>query len=519
MSLRTFTRFLLAQHRRATFVLFGLTLAAWTVALFLNASPVAGGADSSGYMNNARLLLQGRLQGDLRPIPEVPENAVPLNGFAPLGFRADPDSLNLVPTYPIGFPLLLAPFQAVFASRGGTLAVLVLLGLAAPLLTWKLARRTGLPAEWAAFCAICLTTSAVFQMHAYLPMTDVETLVVATSALIVLLRFDRSPWNGVFLGALLAFGVLSRPANILLFLPVVVYLLQNPRRLIQSWTIVLGGLPGAVFQIWINLRLYDRALTTGYGDFRAFFELERIPPALGFFFHQGLTLITPMALFGFLASPFVIRRNLPILLAPAVLVLSYLLFYSSYYFASEYWWSLRFILPVFPAVIILGSHVWSQLQEQGQRLLSSPAAKGPDTLHPGPLALKWVPFGLSIIAILIGHQTSRNLFVHQFHLEEAQYADSAAWLAEHTDPGDVILCMQTSGSVFNELPNPILRWDMMDPERWQAEIAPALTRERRVFATLFPFERDENAVLVKRVPGNWIHRADFGRVSIFELQP
>lgn len=487
-------------------VLLGLVLILWLLSLLARTSPIAGGADSSGYLNNARLLLEGRVEGEFRRLPELPESTLPSGIYDPLGFRSDPTTGTLEPTYPFGFPLVLVPFQALFGAETGTWILLVLLGLAGPLLTYCLARETGLSIEWSAFSAIALVACPLFQMQAYVPMTDVATLVLATGALLLLLRFDRNPWHGVLLGLVLALAVLTRPANVLFFLPVAVFLLLEPRRLSWSWTIAAGGLPGAFLQVWLNLRIYGEALTTSYGDFSSLFRLGTVVPSLGFFAFHGFILVTPMAVLGFLASPLAIRRNTGQLLPLLALALSFIFFYATYFHASEYWWSLRFILPVFPAVIILGAHAW-------QHVLPG---RGADSGW--SRTARWLPILFVGVALLVGRRTTWAYGVHRLHHYEANYPDSATWLAAHTSPEDVIVCMQTSGSLFHYLPNPIIRWDAMDPERWRTTVAPALLAERRVLASLFPFEQEQN-VLENRVPGTWVRLKEIGQVSIYELSP
>ena len=71
----------------------------------------AGGSDSSAYLNQARLLASGRLLAEPR-LPELPSGPHgPLVG-SPLGFRPAPNG-SLAPTYPPGYPLLLAPLMLV----------------------------------------------------------------------------------------------------------------------------------------------------------------------------------------------------------------------------------------------------------------------------------------------------------------------------------------------------------------------------------------------------------------------
>lgn len=491
---------------RSTAVLLGVALVSWLIVLLNQAAPYAGGADSSGYLNNARLLQEGSLEEVIRPLPELSEANLPGGVFEPLGFRADAANDTLEPTYPFGFPLVLALFQSVLGAQTGVLVVMILLGLAAPWTTWQLGRETGLSVAWSAFGAITILAGPIFRMQAFFPMTDVFTLVIANLLLISLLRMSRNPWSAYAVGGLLALGVLTRPANVLLFLPVIVHLLFQPGLLRQVWKIGLGGLPGAVFLGWINFTLYDKILTTSYGNFSHLFQTELLLPSLLFFLLHAFILLSPPAVLGLLGSPLILRaeRNrLPALLA---LVAAYLIFYAFYFHASEYWWSLRFILPTFGAIVVLGAQAWSGLLD---RYVSRSAHF---------VALRWIPLLFAFFSITLGRYTSTALGIYDVTLQEQSYADAATWLAENADPDDVIVCMQTSGSVFYYLDNPIVRWDMLTPDRWSNDIAPRLQADRRILAVLFPFENSQG-ILVTHVPGNWELIEEIILVSVFEWVP
>jgi len=481
-------------------------LLVWGIALVSFTIDAAGGADSSGYLNNARLLLEGRIQDDSRMLPEIQENTFNIRGYAPLGFHIDPETHRLIPGYSFGFPLVLAPFQAIFGTAFGTRILLILIGLAGPIVTFLLARESNLSLEWAVFCAVTVATSTLFQIQAYFPMTDAFTLVVTCLVLLFLYRLDRDAWSGFLLGACLALGVLTRPANILLFVPVGLYMAAQPRCLRHSWKVILGGLPGAAFQIWVNLELYHKALTTSYGDFSGLFKAEYFFPTLLFFALNGLILVTPMALVGFLGSPTVIRSDRFRLLPLFAQAVSFIAFYAFYFHSSEVWWSLRFILPAFPAIIILGAHFWSRWL---------PRIRFPDTWS---RVTQWTPIAFSIAAILIGHLYGKEKSIHSIYAWERGYREAAYWIDERTEETDVVVCMQVSGAFFYYLPNPIIRWDYMKPDVWASEIAPSLLQNRRVLAALYPFEQERN-VLTTRIPGEWKLIKEIMHVSIYELVP
>src|SRR5208283_3612530 len=77
-----------------------LALAFYGVFLTRNVAALAAGADSSGYLNHARLLASGRVHAPARTLPGLPMADAPRFLYTPLGFVPAPDGAGLVPTYP-----------------------------------------------------------------------------------------------------------------------------------------------------------------------------------------------------------------------------------------------------------------------------------------------------------------------------------------------------------------------------------------------------------------------------------
>ena len=75
----------------------------WLICTFL--SPYAGGADSSGYLNFARLLTQGQVLAPVRALPGHAVAEFHAGTYQPQGFVIRDDSGFMAPTYPVGLPL------------------------------------------------------------------------------------------------------------------------------------------------------------------------------------------------------------------------------------------------------------------------------------------------------------------------------------------------------------------------------------------------------------------------------
>ena len=118
-----------------SFVIYGIFLGR-------NESAYAGGSDSSGYLNSARLLSEGRVHGERRFIEGLPPESAPPWTYLPLGFIPHNDR-DMVPTYSIGMPLLLAAAAAVAGWDLAPHLVLWIHAMAGVGLMYLLARRAG----------------------------------------------------------------------------------------------------------------------------------------------------------------------------------------------------------------------------------------------------------------------------------------------------------------------------------------------------------------------------------------
>ena len=97
-------------------------------------------------------------------------------------------------------------------------------------------------------------------------------LVWATAAVLCAWKSRERAGLALLAGVALAIAVLVRPTNLLALLPMGLAMGPSLRR----WLLlILGGLPGAIFQCSFNWAVYGRIFTTGYGSCR------RIQPRRG----------------------------------------------------------------------------------------------------------------------------------------------------------------------------------------------------------------------------------------------
>ena len=216
-----------------------LVAATWFGIIVRHGSQAVGGADSSGYFNEAKLFASGRLR--------VP---VPSPNFAPLGFVLAPDGKSIVPSYPPGYPLHL--LLVWFAP----LSVTPIAALACLIATFALAKTVGLNDEQSFGAALILATLPPFLLMSLQPMSDIVSMLWCTLAMLFALRR-----KSVLAGVAFAIAVWVRPSNLLLALPLSFSV--GRRRLAGA---ILGAAPFAIALLALNKTLYGSPFTTGYGS-------------------------------------------------------------------------------------------------------------------------------------------------------------------------------------------------------------------------------------------------------------
>ena len=483
----------------------GIGLGALLVyAIFIgkNTAVVAGGADSSGYFNSARLLTEGRLVTELRaPVEFGPRASLDGMHFLPQGFFPARDRIHLTPTYPTGLPLHLAAATSLFGWKLGPLLILMGAATGAIGLCYLVARELGLAPSLAAAGAILLAAFPVFIFASVQPLSDTLATAWNLAALFAALRARRQAgWAGAA-GAALAMAVLVRPTNLLLAPALLVLLGLDGKRLALF---VLGGLPGALWLAGYNTALYGHPLTSGYGGdiFSAFGLAYGAPTALHF--AKWLALLLPAAVlllpFAALARPELRSREL-LALALAFAAISGC--YAFYEVSHEVWWCLRFILPVVPALILAA-------------LLGVEAlARGPGSRWPRA----WRPasaLGLALWAIGNSWYWSPELGVFMMKHYEQVYAEASHAARDRLPKDALVVCSAFSGSLYFYTDLAVLRLDQVEPPAFKRYASTAQGAGHAVCAVLF---ESEEAEAFRRCPGAWTPLAKIRNVGLWQLAP
>jgi hypothetical protein len=463
-----------------------LFLGLYAIFLAKNVAAVAGGSDSSGYMNQARLMAYGRVHVQPRTIQELPAADVPPYLYVPLGFKPAPDGNGMVPTYPAGLSLFILAMEPLAGWKHAGDAAAILHSLAGLAATYALARMFGLGWRWAFLGAAIVAASPLYILMSLTAMSDVPSLVWTTLAVLAAWKSRERPLWALAAGAAVAVDVLLRPTNLLAFLPIGVALGLSPRR----WLLLfVGGLPGAVFFAAHSMAAYGSMATTGYGDASEGFGVRFVRETLVHCAVWMPALFTPVVILG-IAFPWLgsvpprLRWILGVWILPCVG------FYSAYKCTHETWWYLRFLLPIVPAVVVASLLVLRQLCARALR-------RGVFDLAPLALAA----------ALLLLAENSRVFCRRLYPLvvaqEEHRYERIAGWMEKNLPADAVCVTMQASGAIYYYTHYTFIRWDFIDKAD-VGKIESAVRRSGRpLYAILFPFEYNDSHVLEQRIPGHW----------------
>jgi 4-amino-4-deoxy-L-arabinose transferase-like glycosyltransferase len=477
-----------------------LALVAYAAFLARNGTIAAGGSDSSGYLNSARLLAAGQWQTDLRVPAEF--GAVPEEQqvkFTPHGFFPQPNNPHLPPTYPPGLPLHFAAAAKLTGWIFGPWLVELSAALAAVALCYLVARELGLDWSLAAAGAVALAVCPVFLFTSIQPLSDTLATAWCLAAVYAALRTRQRPRWAVGAGVAFAIAVLVRPTNVVLLPALLVLIGFEWRRLIAFG---LVGLPFAVWLGWYNHTLYGAATQSGYGDWKLAFKASYFLPTSAHFIRWLFQLLPAALGLAALATIGLRRAHSRHLLALALWFASIAGVYACYEVSHEVWWCLRFILPAIPALILAG--------------LLGIAALSEGWLAPRRTRFRLLMAGiLTLWAVGASWYWTGKLGVRLMRIYENAYAEAAVTSRAELPPNALVVAFYMSGAIYYYLENPVLRWDQVDPAQFGRFATQAAAAGRPVFALIF--EAEVKPALEERCPGEWVRVNRVHNIGLWRL--
>jgi len=303
-------------------------------------------------------------------------------------------------------------------------------------------------------------------------MSDVPALVWATAAIYLAWTCEKSAWRPLLAGVATAIAVLIRPSNVLCAFPIAICLAGHWRNF-ALW--IVGGLPLALWQGWLNQTLYGSIFASGYGDIRTMIGGEFFLPTLRSYALWLPVLFTPLICLAPVAPwlrsiPARTRLILVVWAAPIFL------FYSFYWCTWDHWCGMRFVLPAAPALVVLGTlalqHVVSHL-----RLRVVPLSER-GRLVAGTLCL------VLLLGSLVADSFRKDL-LYWLHANR-EHAVVANWVRTHAPADAIVLANHGTGSMMYYTSLTCIRVDFIHQEAGADELFAQLSRsERPVFAVFY----------------------------------
>jgi hypothetical protein len=475
-------------------------LLAYGLVLFHHTSFAPGGADSSGYLNSARLFARGRATEPIRGLERLGLAHEYANVFVPLGYTPLENRPGwMAPSYPPGFPLHMALAGRLGGWTAAPFLVSPLAGIACIVLLFFLGRELRLSRGFAAGGSLILAFFPTFVFQELQPMSDVLATAWAIATVLGALRARSrgSPGWAAFAGFAFGMAVLVRPTNLLLIVPVSFALGLRFR----TWfAFAAGGVPAAGFLLAYNRALFGNPLTTGYRNLLAEgMAWSNFPVRLR---HYGVwlaRLLTPIVPLAWLALPFDRRASLRDRATLFSWFAAFLLFYC-FYATYETWWYTRFLLPGIPGLILGALVVVRDLVERIRR----PAG-----------ARAMVAVTVVALVVFVGARFGESNRVHKFYKGERQY-ERACEMARRALPKDaLVVSMQMSGALHYYTDATCVMWNWLLPDAFAALRAEPAVAAHRWYALLAPFEQPE---VRKNLPGDWREVDRSGDVALWELR-
>jgi 4-amino-4-deoxy-L-arabinose transferase-like glycosyltransferase len=357
--------------------------------------------------------------------------------------------------------------------------------------TYRLARRLGLDRRWSAAAAALLAIAPTFLFMAVQPMSDVTATLWCTAAIFFALRALDRPRYAALCGIAFSIAVWVRPSNLLLGVAVAIAVLfgtsgEAPeegrpfsrRRLVALATAIGASVPFAVALLLVNRVLYGSAFATGYGPVHEMlsfsFAAARLPHYAKWLFVLETPIVFPGALFIAIDRRAAVWKRVLLLVWFAAFFGFYI-----FYWAYDAWWYTRFLLPAFPALLIATLLVLRDI--------------------PSRWTWRWTWLLVAVIAVQ-SVRTDRHFDIIRVRDGEAIYPYAARWAEKKLPPDALPVAMQLSGSLYFYDGRFSVRYDNLDPGRFQELRAYAGAAGLHWYAVVFNWEVPE---LQKNMPGTW----------------
>ena len=448
---------------------------------------VAGGADSSGYLTQARLWERGTLITNESLIEKVDWPFADWT-FSPLGFRPGIKRGTIVPLYSAGYPIVMGLIRRVFGAGNEMYIV--------PITAAGLVVCTAIFGTWVggfligAASSLLIATSPPFVLQSLQPMSDVPTAFWWSLAAI--LGSGRRLIYSLTSAASVAMAILTRPNLVPLAIPLVIFVLAARRREESSYNwmgaiIVAGGVVvAAALVAYLNTIFYGTPGSSGYGAPRDLYELGFGP--INFVRYtrwllQTETVLVVAAVAGLFALVALARHSFAgrwamfATVVFAIILLSYL-----FYRPFDNWTYLRFFLPAYPLLFVALLSIANFDVFANRR------------------GLRTVVIVMTTV-IVVGAHIKFMLDNHVFQTKalEQKYLTVTDYIRRSLPANAVFISHQYTGSIRYYTDRRILRYDWLEPDRLDSAVQ---TLESLGYKPYFLLEDWEEPVFQGRFVGD-----------------
>jgi hypothetical protein len=448
---------------------------------------------------------------DIRPtVPgyDVLPPGISSDALLPLGYVFTSNGTALAPMYAPGLPMQMALFERL-GGRDAVFWVMPLLTGLAAWATYALGSRAGGPHIGVLAAALFATSPAVLFQLTHAPMSDLPAAAWWTVALVALLYPSR--WAALECGVATGLAILTRPNLVpLALLPGALLLwhaVRSSDERARAWQrlalFAAGSIPACAAVAVLNAYWYGSPLLSGYGALSGtYYQWAHFWPNVRLYAGWMLQTQAPVALLAALAPILFVRSPGKGIAISALFVVMVWVSYV-FYLSFEQWWTLRFLLPAFPALCVLASAALFR-------------------------AAEWLPArsrGLAISAVLAVAIGWNLGFTHMTSAIETdvewRYATIGRLLDQQSPRRSVVLAFLHSGSARYYADRLTLRWDRIEPSQFDSAIA---TIRQRGYAAYLLIDDAEEAQFKARFAGasrlaalDWTPQATVAGASLYAV--
>ena len=450
-------------YRIAMLSLIFLSIAYW----FKYLLATIGGADSYGYASAAQMLASGRL---IEPAPIAEwlsaENRLALS--SPLGWAPAAGGEGISPTYPLGFPALIA----IFTTIGGSNALYYVSPAMSLLTLWlvfRLARRWG-GEQMALLATALLAWNPVFLTYAKQPMSDASATAWLVLAIYLVVDSPDAPptnamWRSALAGLAAGAAFLTRPALLFAVALIPLLALRGADPFKRMLVVGSGIAVAAVARLAIQAQMFGSPFTTGYGSTDVLFTWAALPENIEIYTRQSWRAFGPMWIVALGMGAWAVGRARAARLGAvaAAVTLPYW-FYTRF----DHWETLRFFLPgIVPLAILVAAGIGLMAASIQYRSLK-------------PVFI----IAFTLVLVVRSEALMRSSSVWDIQNLEARYPLVGQWFQVNTPSTSVALAAQHSGSLRWYGERQTLRWDLLKPEELVSTVRELESHGATVYAAL-----------------------------------